>query len=435
MLTELTAAEAIRDGRLQSPQKFGAMWLFAIRITGTGLTYRVGLNEYCWRDPSIYLNDEFLARCNGLPVIWGHPDKSSLNSKEFANRVIGSVMLAYIVGDEVRAIARIYDADAIEAMRNKQMSTSPAVLFRPNDPGVKKELDDGTRLFVEGDPVVLDHIAICDQGVWDKGGDPTGVDIGGSEVATTEESEALARKDAEEKARKDAEKEAAPGGGTEDLHKSIAEILGHVKKLTDCYGEMSGRMDAIEKGKPGDTKEADEMRAEKERQDKARADAEKERMDAEEMKRRMDALESAVAPKPRTDAEEAEMAEEQSRMDAVYSAFGKRAPAPLPGEMPDRYRSRLASGLKSHSKTWKPVDLSGLSSDALKIAAEQIRNDAAAAAASPAVEDGVLVARVETSAAGHRITRFIGSYDAANAPFKRRMQRVASFNPNHGRAA
>lgn len=427
MLTELSAAEAIRDGRLQSPQQFGKMWLFAIRITGTGLTYRVGLNEYCWRDPSLYLNDEFLARCNGLPVIWGHPEKSSLNSVEFAKRVIGTVMLPYIVGDEVRAIARIYDADAINEMRNKQLSTSPGVLFGNKNAGIQKELDDGTMLFVEGDPVVLDHIAICEQGVWDKGGDPTGVDIGGSEVATTEESEALARKDAEEKA--------ALAGG-DDLHKSIAEILGHVKKLTDCYGEMSGRMDAIEKGKPGGTEEADEMRAEKERMDEARKDAEeKKRMDADEMKRRMDALESAVAPKPRTDAEESEMADEQSRMDAVYSAFGKRAPAPLPGEMVNRYRARLANGLKSHSKTWGAVDLSGLSNDALKIAAEQIRNDAAVAAASPTVEAGQLIARTETSASGHRITRFIGTYEAANSQFKRRMHRVTSFNPNHGRVA
>ena len=434
MLTELTCAEAIRDGVLESPQQFGAMWLFAIRITGTGLTYRVGLNEYCWRDPSLYLNAEFLARCNGLPVIWDHPETASLNSDEFAERIVGTCMLSYLKGDEVWAIARIYDAGAIDAMRNKQLSTSPGVLFNNKDVGLQKKLDDGTRLFVEGDPVVLDHIAICGQGVWDKGGDPTGVDIGGSQVATTEEAAEAARKDAEE-ADKLKKAEGEHDKANTDLHKSIAEILGHVKKLTDCYGEMSSRMDAIEKGKPGDTLEADEMRAEKDRQDKARKDAEeKARMDAE-MKERMDALEKAVKPEPRTDAEEAEMAEEQGRMDSVYTAFGKRAPAPLLGEKAVNYRRRLAEGLKQHSKTWGSVDLSGLTPDVLKVAADQIRNDAVTAAASPVVEDGTLISRVERSPAGHTITRFIGTYDAGNAQFKRRMQRVEKFNPHINKVA
>ena len=432
MLTERQAAEAIRDGMIDSPQKFGEMWLFAIRITGTGLTYRVGLNEYCWRDPSIYLNEQFCERCAGLPVIWGHPEKSNLNSKEFANRVIGSVMLAYLKGDEVWGVARIYDTDAIDAMRNKQLSTSPGVLFGDNDLGLQKKLDDGTRLYVEGEPVVLDHIAICDQGVWDKGGDPTGVDIGGSSVETDEAKE-NARKDAEEKARIDAEEKArkdAESGG--DIHSKLSEIMDCLGTMRKDAEGMKARLDSIEKGKPGDTKEADEMRAEAERQDKARKDAEeKERMDAEEMKKRMDALESAV--KPRADADETEMAEEQGRMDAVYQAFGQRAPQPLPGEMPHRYRARLATGLKSHSKAWSGVDLSGLSADVLKVAADQIRNDAVRAADNPTVADDQLVARTRQEGC-HTITRYIGSYDAGNSMFKRRMQRVTSFDAHRGRA-
>ena len=47
----------------------------------------------------------------------------------------------------------------------------------------------GKPLLIEGEPVLLDHIAIVPNGVWDKGGDPTGVltqAIGDSQVAETE---------------------------------------------------------------------------------------------------------------------------------------------------------------------------------------------------------------------------------------------------------
>ena len=67
-LDELGIAKAIRDGALTSPQEYANLLLVALRITGTGAAYRSGANEFVWRDPSIYLNAEFLQRCNGLPV-------------------------------------------------------------------------------------------------------------------------------------------------------------------------------------------------------------------------------------------------------------------------------------------------------------------------------------------------------------------------------
>lgn len=181
-MNELGVARAIRDGELVSPQFYCNMWLFAIRITGTGASYRSKLQEHVWRDSTIYLNDEFLTRINGLQVILEHPKGNVLNDKEFHNRTIGSVFLPFIPSpnfvagkpDEVWAIAKIYDMRAVQLMLDNQLSTSPAVVFFKGT-NEKVTLENGESLLVEGDPGLVDHIAICWNGVWDKGGDPEGV--------------------------------------------------------------------------------------------------------------------------------------------------------------------------------------------------------------------------------------------------------------------
>lgn len=179
---ELDVAKAIADGRLTSPQTFENITLFDIRITGTGASFRRALDEYVWRDPEIYLNDDFLARCNGLPVIFEHPKDALLSSKEFSDRVIGTIMLPYIKGQDVWGIARVYDAAAIKIMMERQMSTSPAVTWRDLTVNTVLKTDDNSKLLVEGKPSLLDHVAICDLGIWDKGGPATGIRMDASRV-------------------------------------------------------------------------------------------------------------------------------------------------------------------------------------------------------------------------------------------------------------
>lgn len=174
-LDELGIAQAIRDGRLTSPQVYENISLFDIRITGTGVAFRQALDEFVMRNPDIYLNDEFLARCNGLPVIIEHPPTDVLTTKEFADRIVGTVFMPYIKGDEVWAIAKIYDQPAAKMMADEQLSTSPAVVFRDPSVNGKFTLEDGSALLIEGKPSLLDHLAICNAGVWDKGSDPVGV--------------------------------------------------------------------------------------------------------------------------------------------------------------------------------------------------------------------------------------------------------------------
>lgn len=176
-MDELDVAKAMSTGRLASPSVYQNLTLFNIRITGTGLAYRIGHEEYVWRDPELYLNDRFLQRCNGLIVIWEHPKASIVDSDEFANRIVGTVFLPYVPADkpdEVWAVVKMYDAAAVNELISRPYSTSPSVTLRRSSNTAR--MIDGEPLLVEGIPALLDHIALCPHGVWDKGGQPDGVE-------------------------------------------------------------------------------------------------------------------------------------------------------------------------------------------------------------------------------------------------------------------
>ena len=261
---ELGIARMMAAGTLTSPQYYGNVALFDIRITGTGVAYRKALDEFCYRAPENYLTPEFLARCNGLPVLWEHPAKATLDSKEWSDRVVGSTFLPYIKGDEVWGIVKIYDSGAIEEMAKGGLSTSPTVSFGAGvvlkDASTNDELlEDGSLLLIEGDPPLLDHIAICEKGVWDKGGDPAGVNTAKADSMDEKEmADAIAKADA---ARKDAEAKVAKA----DADKADAD--GRVAKLMDSLADMTKRMDAWDEEK---------------KSDKAKKDAEKEATEANE---------------------------------------------------------------------------------------------------------------------------------------------------------
>jgi len=186
--TETDVAKLIAEGLLASPQMYANIALLAIRITGTGLAFRSSIGEHVWRDPSLYLNDEFLQRCNGLMVIMDHPETQVLTTEEFKNRAVGSVLLPYIKGDEVWGIAKIYDQDAISEILEGEVSTSPAVVFDQTAGNITLTTENGEPLLIEGVPFLLDHIAIVtkargSKGVWDKGGDAAGVLLTNNEVS------------------------------------------------------------------------------------------------------------------------------------------------------------------------------------------------------------------------------------------------------------
>ena len=186
---ELAIARAMVAGDLPSPQIYKNIYLWDIRITGTGYSYRKSIDEYVYRKPEIYLTEDFLARCNGLSAIWFHAKDGALDSESYANQSVGAVFLPYIKGDEVWGITKVYNDDLNAELLANPASTSPMVTLKGID-GTKLLAEDGRKILIEGEVELLDHIAFLPDstlGVWDKGGPPVGVSRDGVEVSDSDE--------------------------------------------------------------------------------------------------------------------------------------------------------------------------------------------------------------------------------------------------------
>ncbi|RDT12944.1 NUDIX hydrolase [Enterobacter roggenkampii] len=421
-LNETEVAALIADGTLSSPQFFINMWMFAIRVTGTGVTWRSADQQMAFRNPDDYLTPEFLQRVAGVPLIWLHPEKNKLDSDEFAKRVIGTLTNSWVADNgEVWAIARVYDAEAAEIMATRQLSTSPTVTFSEMQDSIIKI--DGQPLLVEGSPVLLDHVAICEQGVWDKLLAPTGV----KSDSIPNEAEKM-----------DEEKIVAL------INKAIDARMA---KADSEAADLKAKADAEEAAKKekadAEAKEAEEAKAKADAEEKAakeKADAEaKEKADAEEAERmakeKADSeLRQQIAdlrsriPTELSDEERNEVADAQVKADSVFSCLGKRAPVPLSGEKPLAYRRRLMIQLQEHSPDFKSVDLSSIADSALLSVAEKTIYADAQKSASLSVGPGMLREIKRADATGRQISTFEGDPAATWAPFQSGKRQVTSFN-------
>lgn len=447
-------ARAMAIEELTSPQRYENLMLLAVRVTGTGASYRshagrkeldaagnevkdkdgkpVYAGEYVWRDPKLYLNDGFLQRCQGLPVVMDHPpdDKDVIDTEYFRDWVVGTLMLPYIRGNEVWSIARIYDQAAAALIETEQLSTSPGVLVG----GKRVPAGDGRDIFVEGKPSLLDHLAICVLGVWDKGGPAAGISNQSPVGDTT-----MADKTNEEKIL----------DGIEKMHSRM-----------DGYEEAAKkdrvRMDGIEATQKDSAKkdEDEEAKAKKDAEEKAAKDAEetaakaaKDKKDAEDeqakkdsaagdFKVRLDALEGRM--KEPTAEERKAFTAAQLRAEPLYHAFGDSAGAPrqLQGEGILSYRKRLVGAFKDKSKAWKDVNLDAITDETVLANVEAaVFKDAMDVAKSPIqdIGSGQLRMIVTPDDAGRKIRTFVGDTEGFLGPFKHRAKLVTSINDKSAR--
>ena len=468
--TELDVARAIMSGELPSPQPFENILLYDMRITGTGTSFRPKNNEHVYRPPENFLTEDFVARCNGLPVIFEHPPGSALDTEEYRERAVGTIILPYIKGDEVRGVARIYDMDAARLMETTHTSTSPAVIFRPHDGNMTVDLDDGSHLLIEGIPSYLDHLAICTEGVWDKGGTPTGIAIGDATMPETDKE--VIKKGFEENTSGKEDKKDFGGREEKDSRKDEeANVPAWADALVKKVDSLCERMDTFDKKDRKDEKEEkedrkdeeekeedrkkedkkdrkdrkDETDREKGEEEERRAGKELEKGREEEKKdSRMDSLmrENAILDRlasvevgvkslsrELSHEEKDALAMAQSRADSLFLSLNEKLTAPLFGETPTSYRKRLASRLQKYSPKLKDVKLDSISDAAtFEILEREIYADAAAAASSPAfLPEGKLFPEKFTDFANRVCTKYKGDIKAAFAPW---VQRSVPFRVN-----
>lgn len=452
-MNELGVARAIAAGQLSSPQRYENVWLFAIRITGTDVAFRDKHDEFVVRKPEFYLNDEFLARCNGLPVIFKHPAKRILDSKEFSNRIVGTVFLPYIAGDEVWAVAKIFVDDVAWMMKEKGLSTSPGVNFADFGVNAKLKLEDGSKVLIEGDPSLFDHVAICELGVWDKGGEPQGIRSEAREDSAMPDEKKIEEKAKDDATRKDdladlkkdegkksdakadekgdekkeeKEKEREDADAGKPLDKMLSRIADSVKSLADNVMGLGKRMDAMETRDDAARKDAEGKEEAKNLiADKAKKDARKDADDKEEKKEEKKEEEKAKAdsvsrddldrvramiPKDLNDSDYNAMSDAQARSDSVFADFGKHAPRPLQGETVPVYERRCVRMLKEYSPTWRAAEVTTAFADeaSFSIVRDQVYREASATAHSPINVPPGQLRMIEKRRDGHIIREFVG---------------------------
>ncbi|HIA7257035.1 TPA: DUF2213 domain-containing protein [Escherichia coli] len=406
-LTELEVAERIRDGTVPSPVKFSNMWLVNLRITGTGLAYRAGLKEHVWRDPKLYLNEEFLRRCNGLPVIANHPDDAVLTEEDFKSRIVGSVMLPYIRGDEVWAVCRVYLQSIVEEIAEGDVSTSPSVVFNSTSGNVEVQEGD-TNFLIEGVPFLVDHIALVTKdhgslGVWDKDRIPAGVEVTNTGEIEMEKEELQAL---------------LQGVVSDALQGINQKIDGVVTRMDSLEQRDKARADAEEQAKKEaeEKAKADEAAEEQRKADEAAAKEAEEKAKADE-----------AAEKERNDSA---LAEAQAKADSAFSACGKNAPAPFSGENALDYRKRALIAMQKHSPAHKDVNIRAIADSATLAVLE----DAIFSAARQSIEkemmstQGQLHKRIRNDEAGRRITEYQGDPNVWLSAFKIPGRRLAKIN-------
>ena len=486
--TELEAARLVAAGDLPSGFKYENTYLVPMRIFGTGVSYRDKLNEYCFRDPSIYLTQETLDRCNGLPVILEHPPGQMLDAEQYEKRNLGAVMHPYIKGDEVWGVARIYDGRVADILAKGELSTSPGVRIGDADSAVLpigKE-----RLLVEGNPRLIDHIAICELGVWDKGGPPVGlspeqspVDAGASGESrndsapenigvTMPENETGAPEKAPHELLLDAIKEltekvdAAVKGrrhddddDRKDKEEHERKDRGHARKDGEAHEEEGeAQLKAIEKHieeeEEGEVKDDKHRRdSEEDRKDRkhARKDEREQHDEVDDCKddKRADAaavnnalrqkiaeMEARISAMSRPPSYEEidRIASTQARADGVLQMHGSRAPQPMAGESHRSYRLRALAALRGHSDRFKDIRLTDLDGAVLDEIEKGIYADAHASAMNVSAGGalGKLIEIKSRDEAGRTVTKYVGDIGVTFAPFMSRPNHIKIVNPRRG---
>lgn len=184
-----------------------------------------------------------------------------------------------------------------------------------------------------------------------------------------------------------------------DASEKLDKVLAYLDSMGSRLDAVCSRVDSLEgkggddgdDGEDGDNPKAPDEDAGKPvpvldayAAERGMQEAQRLRDELQRKERQVAAMMERINGQQLTQKQHQELADAQSRADAAYQAWSRRAPAPIPGELPAGYRHRLAAGLAEHSETWKDFfkdnHLSDQPEDARAMIEAQVFADAQAAA-------------------------------------------------------
>jgi hypothetical protein len=378
-------------------------------------------------------------------------------------------VLPYVKGDEVRGVAKIFDEDAAVAMQSTHRSTSPGVT--PPKGSVASELNDGTKVLAEGLPLILDHLAVCEVGVWDKDGPPDGIRLDAlsrkDASVTAEEQAALEAKLADANRRADAATvradaaeaknaeiqnvadaaiesdrealEAAAKGKADKAKKDAARKDWEEKKADESDDDYEKRQD-MKMDDESDEEFADRKKDRKAKKDAAIAAAAKTPVDEEhgttivkDSKKVLDleaivkrqgeqmaaqgARIAAMTTQPSIEDANA-IAKTWGRWDSLYQMLNEQTPVAYPGEKPRAYLRRCADGVRKFTTSFPNyVFHDSQQEQDFGLVAESIFAEALAYSKKPATIPRGTLREIVTRPHGKTRTEFIGDSRDAFAAF------------------
>ncbi len=369
-------------------------------------------------------------------------------------------MLPYVKGEEVRGVAKIFDENSVKLITEGPFrSTSPGVT--PPKGSTLTTTETGSKVLNEQLPFLVDHVAICENGVWDLGNpENKGIRLDAQpakeQILTKEEEERLnkeltdarSRADAAEakmkefekadKARADAaaaeeakEREKADKAKKDADEAERAKVEASEKERADKKrADRKGRHDAAKHN--GDGEKCDKCDAAEAEMDKRKDGAPTENVDADQIEELKDARRQDSAVIARMQAQLDALTKQPSiedrnavasafhRADSVYQMLGEPPPLSLPGESSIAYRRRLADGLRKHSVQWKDHAIhDSTTGPAFDLIENAIYNDALNVAKNPVINDSTVgrLREITTTQHGKTKVEFVGDPRAAWVPF------------------
>ena len=199
--------------------------LIPLRITGTGEKEREykGRKYNFIRPTKQFQSEDFLKECCGLPVTLGHPKEGTVFADNF-DGVVGTVFYPFLKGDEVWGVCKIYKMDVF--LLEEVQSTSPLVA---SDNYLAKNGD------IVEDFQHINHLALVEEGFWDKKEDGQITQIGENIMAEEKkEDEAPAPVPAVEEKKEDAEETPAVEEKKEDVMPTPAPAPAVEEKKEDA---------------------------------------------------------------------------------------------------------------------------------------------------------------------------------------------------------
>jgi len=181
-----------RLGLLKGITEAPSCFYIPVRITGTGKTERRDADGNVFVEERLkteYFAPNVLKHCAALPILEGHPKGDLLTAETLKDsKIVGQTIDAWIQGEEIWGLARVYDKSLMAKLGKSIGSTSPGVWVVATEckhPGVvQKEI-----------PFEINHLAFVRAGHWDQVEGSRGFDASSGEILNLDKESIMAGKE------------------------------------------------------------------------------------------------------------------------------------------------------------------------------------------------------------------------------------------------